>query len=424
MTPLLVGLKVLAAENKSAKSQREASGRPPRCRMPRGTRSTKTPYRRRTAKDDEYLRAAHATTPREEIARHLGRTRTAVTQRALKRFSLRKGPSRPRGQDWSRGAEGFLRAHDGGMRTREIAVAVRRTIPAVHCRAHVLGRTWRAIRGPNRPWTKEEEASLLEGHGRLSLEQLAKRLNRTPTAISSRALSPRWGAPARQSSRRVWNPVDDTFLRSTYGRLDTKSVCRTLGGAASSTYSRAKKLGLARPTERAPRRDWSDEEDSLRRALHGKVRPGEVAIELGRTRPSLHHRAAHPGLASRVRSPEWSRRQSLPRTARPFHALQNPVGVGYVAGIVDGEGSIIGPPRFTVQMNLTTKEVIDRPWRLCGGTVTGPYEHRSGRSQICKPQYHWTVSSAENVCRLMKVLMPFLIVKKEKARDVTQFLEK
>jgi len=72
---------------------------------------------------------------------------------------------------------------------------------------------------------------------------------------------------------------------------------------------------------------------------------------------------------------------------------------------------------------MTSKEAIDRLHSLCGGTATGPYENRSGKSLVCKPQYHWTVSSAENAFRILKDLLPYLVVKKEKAEEVLRFLE-
>lgn len=173
-----------------------------------------------------------------------------------------------------------------------------------------------------------------------------------------------------------------------------------------------------------PPKDWTTAEDEVLRATYGNVRPVEVARKLGRTRASVYHRADRLGLMSTVRSPEFLRRQSLPRTARPFAGLSGPLDIGYVAGIIDGEGSVIGPPNFAIRVSMTTQEVIHHLWKLCGGSVTGPYAQRSGRSEVCKPQYHWTISSADNVHRLLKTLLPYLIVKREKAEEVIRVLEK
>lgn len=377
-----------------------------------------------TAEEDEYLRASFGTAPSSEIARHLGRTRSAVAQRALKVLLLPRKGVRPSGAKWEPGSDAFLQSNYGGIHTKEIAATLHRTVSAVHSRAHILHLTRRTIRGPRRPWSVEDERYVLEIYGKVSRAELEKQLNRTPAAISARASRPRWGLAAPRRSRNDWSPMEDAVLRSGYGKTPIQSISHALGRTMCSIYSRAHKLGLTRPTTMASRRDWTSEEDNCLRAMYGKVRPEEIARKIGRTRPAVYHRAERLGLVSVVRSPEFLRRQSLPRTARPFPGLSNPLDIGYVAGIVDGEGSIVGAPKVTIQVSMTTKEVIDHLWNLCGGTITGPYERRSGRSEICKPQYHWTISSAENAYQLLKILLPYLIVKKEKAEEVIRLLER
>lgn len=377
-----------------------------------------------TPEDDDYLRASFEITSSGEIARRLGRTRSAVGQRASKVLQLRRRPSRPRGADWEPDATAYLRANYGGMRTKEIADNLRRTASAIHSRACKLGLTRGTVRGPNRPWTPEGEGYVLQNYRKLPTELIAQQLNRTPHAITGRALSPRWGAAARIRSRKIWTSTEDAALQSAYGKCPTQSIGQVLGRTAGSVHSRAHKMGLTRPLTKAPPRVWTGAEDDLLRTAYGQVRPMEIAKKLGRSRASVYHRAEHLGLFSAVGSPEFLRRQSLPRTARPFVGLPNPLDIGYVAGIIDGEGSVLGPPKITVQVSMTTPEVIHRLQDLCGGSVTGPYEQRSGTTEVCKPQYHWTVSSADNAYRLLKALLPYLIVKKEKAEEVIRILEK
>jgi len=380
--------------------------------------------RRWTREEDEYLRATFKTTRAREIAVRLGRTRSGVAQRALRVLLLPRKGARPSGVKWALEADAFLHANYGMVRSREIAATLHRTVNAVHDRAHRLHLTRRTVRGPNRAWSVEDEQYVRENYGKVSREEIAKWLNRTPAAVSTRAGSPHWGPAPQRRSRKDWDPVEDAVLRESYGKTPTQTIGRALGRTVSSVHSRAHKLGLARPTPMTSRQAWATDEDDLLRAMYGKIRPGEISRKIGRTRPSVHHRAERLGLKSVIGSPEFLRRQSLPRTARPFPGLSNALDIGYVAGIVDGEGSILGPPKFTIQVSMTTKEVIDHLYNLCGGSVTGPSEQRSGRSEVCKPQYHWTISSAENVYQILKILLPYLIVKKDKAESVVSFLER
>lgn len=374
--------------------------------------------------DDQRLGETFFSASPEDVARKLGRTRSAVVQRAVKVHRLLRGKSRPRGATWTPKAMAFLRANYGVIPVREIGETLHRSVPAIHSRAHVLGLPEQALRGSNRLWTMEDERYVLANYGKLPTELLARQVNRTPVAVTSRALNPRWGAATRRRARKAWAPAEDALLHSAYRKLPTSSICRTLGRTTESIHGRARKLGLTRPTNKLPPRQWTGAEDEVLRNTYGRVRPSEIGAKLARTRGSVYHRAERLGLFSQLGSPEFLRRQSLPRTARPFKGLTNPTEIGYVAGILDGEGSLIGPPRFAVQVSMTTREVIERLTELCGGSMTGPYEQRSGKSEQCKPQYHWTISSSENAYRLLKALLPYLIVKKEKAEQVIGALEK
>jgi len=380
--------------------------------------------RRWTKGEDEYVRAAFKTTRAREIAVRLGRTRSGVAQRALRILQLPRKGARPQGVKWPPEADAFLRTNYGTVRTKEIAATLHRTVNAIHDRAHILRLTRRTVRGPNRPWSVQDEQYVRANYGKVSRDEIAKWLNRTPAAVSCRTGSPRWGPAPQRRPRRVWNSAEDAVLRERYGRVPTQAIVGSLGKTLSSIHCRAHKLGLARPTQMTIRRAWATAEDELLRAMYGKIRPEEIARKIGRSRLSVYHRAEHLRLKSVRGSPEFLRRQSLPRTARPFPGLSNALDIGYVAGIIDGEGSIIGPPKFAIQVSMTTEEVIDHLHNLCGGSMTGPYEQRSGRSEVCKPQYHWTISSAENVYQILRILLPYLIVKKQKAESVISFLER
>jgi hypothetical protein len=377
-----------------------------------------------TPEEDGYLRMTFRKVSTREIAARLCRTRAAVYQRALKVLLLPKTREHPAGMKWELAGDTFLRENYGRIPTKQVASALGRTVRSIHSRARTLHLTRITVRGPNRPWTEDDERYLLANCGSMAVKEIASRLNRTSAAVHQRASFPRWGAKAATRPRRNWLDTEDEVLRAGYRRVPTRSIAQALNRTVSSVNVRACVLGLTRHFARSPPRAWTRDEDEFLRASYGRVRPAEMAKKLGRTRASVYHRAALLELTSIAGSPEFLRRQSLPRTAQPFAGLANPVDLGYVAGILDGEGSIVGPPRITLQVSMTTKEVIERLHSLCGGSITGPYENRSGRSEVCQPQYHWTVSSAESAYRILNVLLPHLIVKREKAEMAIQFLKR
>lgn len=377
-----------------------------------------------TQSEDNYLREAFRTVDIGEIARHLRRTQSAVYQRALNTLQLERIIHRSRGPRWDARDEELLKQSYGKTPTKQLAAALGRSTPSVHARASLLRFARTTTRRPNIPWTEVDERSLLANYGRSTLTEIASMLNRTPVAVRQRLYKPRWGVKPRVRHRSVWSTRDDELLRANYNRIPARSLARELNRTVPSVVNRAHTLGLTRHVDMGPRRVWTKSEDELLRSEYGKSRPAEIAKRLGRTRPSVYHRAKFLGFAVGRSSPEFRRRHSLPRSASPFPGFSNQLDVGYVAGIIDGEGSLTRPPHVTLQVSMTTQEVIKHLHRLCGGSVTGPYLYRSGRSEVCLPQYHWTVSSADNVYRILKVLLPYLIVKREKAEIVLQFLEK
>jgi len=169
---------------------------------------------------------------------------------------------------------------------------------------------------------------------------------------------------------------------------------------------------------------WTVEDDKYIREWYGKIRPREMVSHLNRTRAGLYHRAEILGLTSTLMSGEFLRRQSLPRTAIPFKGFTNDLDKGYVAGIIDGEGSICKPPKIVVAVATTTKPLIDHVYNICGGSTSGPYLYRSGYGkENCKPQYKWSMTAMTDVYEFLKAMRPYLIIKYKEAEIGMKYLE-
>ncbi len=226
---------------------------------------------------------------------------------------------------------------------------------------------------------------------------------------------------------RSWTTKELRHLRDRYGKESAKAISHELGRTIGAVYSLAHNAGFSRPPFKIPVRVWSAEDDGILLALYGTWKPSELANELGRTVGSVHHRAEELSLFSSRSSPEFRRRQSLPRKGRPFTGLPEPTAAGYVAGIIDGEGSILGPPRITVSVTTTTEPLALALREMVGGTVSGPYlyaSHKRFGDRLCrlKPQYHWNFSSQYQVYLLLKRLRPYLVVKRSEAdRGISYF---
>lgn len=227
---------------------------------------------------------------------------------------------------------------------------------------------------------------------------------------------------------RRWTAEELDYLRTRYTTESATAISRELGRSVGAVYAVAHSVGVSRPTPKVPVRMWSPEEDGVLLELYGTLRSCELATELGRTVGSVHHRAEELGLCSPRWSPEFRRRQSLPRKGRPFTGLVEPAAAGYAAGIIDGEGSILAPPRITVSVTTTTEALALALADMVGGSVSGPYlyaRHKRFGDRVCclKPQYHWNFSSQYEVYLLLKRVRPYLVVKRSEADRAIAYFE-
>lgn len=98
--------------------------------------------------------------------------------------------------------------------------------------------------------------------------------------------------------------------------------------------------------------------------------------------------------------------------------------VGYLAGLVDGEGSIITTKEGVIlQVVNTNKPVIDFLSVTFGGNVTsvdhGKYPNRGQRKTL----YMWRHTRRRDALALIRAIELYLVIKKAKARDAIVRLE-
>lgn len=275
-----------------------------------------------------------------------------------------------------------------------------------------------------RRWTPSEDRWLRKNFGKHTIPEIARILGRTPYAVETHA-----GGIGLKRPYRIWTPDMVDYLRDTCHRFPGPDLARGLNVSLAAVYSKAMVLGITKhQSKHVSPHLWTSTEDSIISSNYGEIRPSEIAWILGRTRASVYHRIDRLGLASGVGTPEYLRRQALPRTAHPFTESDDPAVLGYVAGIIDGEGAILQSPHLSLSVTTTTKELAVALQTMVGGSVAGPYRYGKtkmfGRRRCrVKPQYHWNFSAKYHVYMLLKALRPFLVVKAKAAQQAIAYFE-
>ncbi|MEK6906531.1 MAG: LAGLIDADG family homing endonuclease [Nanoarchaeota archaeon] len=95
----------------------------------------------------------------------------------------------------------------------------------------------------------------------------------------------------------------------------------------------------------------------------------------------------------------------------------------YLAGFIDGEGSIIiSPPRIRLYISNTNREVLEkiRNFVNCGKV----YEiNMKNRNKKWNNQYCWTICSHKDVLKILINLRGKLVVKKEVCEKAIIYIE-
>lgn len=129
-------------------------------------------------------------------------------------------------------------------------------------------------------------------------------------------------------------------------------------------------------------------------------------------------------------------RDEIDRLVEILRQTIDPVDLGWIAGVVDGEGTITISPRsrtdntcvnngwqVSVRVANTDKRMIDKLdalTRLISGSAGYVQEKRPNR---CKRQYYWMVA-ARKALIFLKLIEPYLVVKREQARIAIEMQER
>jgi hypothetical protein len=206
------------------------------------------PSRAYSAGEDVAIRATFSELgDMQELSRRLGRSPGALRLRAVN-LGLYRPVRRPR---WSASEDAAVRdGYDRGLCCREIARGLPGRTPAgVAARARKLGLTTHARR-----WTAADDERLRVLAGRYNLDELARRLGRTPDALRQRAAKLRLVLPADRPLRRGgarWTAAEDDLLRMHAG-LNPAILGTLLGRSDRAVTLRLSKLGLRVGRERSP----------------------------------------------------------------------------------------------------------------------------------------------------------------------------
>jgi hypothetical protein len=156
---------------------------------------------------------------------------------------------------------------------------------------------------------------------------------------------------------------------------------------------------------------WTREEDEFLRQNYSKLSRKEILEKLhGRTWSSIEHRASRLGL---IKNP--------PKTINPLTEGEK----GYIAGIIDGEGSLgiaKHSTRLTPYLEICNTKADFISWlrdKMGLGYITQYIPKKASYNN----SYLFSLIRAEEIIQVLDAVEPYLVIKKKHAELLKEFCQ-
>ncbi len=211
------------------------------------------------------------------------------------------------------------------------------------------------------------------------------------------------------------------YCEKTYNVHD---IAKILNRSYNAVKTQALRLGLRRPENYHVVR-WTYEMDEVLRREYATTPTNEIAKKLNMTLYSVYHRARNIGLNKKI-----TRHSMLGEWFSPEIEKVKSDVVAYIAGILDGEGSILigrNPKRnlYTPVMQFvnTNEGLLDYIAQKIGGAKYYEYKRKKKRARDKKDCYYLKIRQTNKVKTLCETFLPYLIVKKKQAKLMLKFCD-
>jgi hypothetical protein len=248
-------------------------------------------------------------------------------------------------------------------------------------------------------WTKDEDNLIIKNTS-LGLKQLQQLLpNRTESSIHARKVVLRKKNPELVPSNAAkWTDEEDKILLENYDIMQMKDICehylqnRTIRAARKRGLDLKKRFNL--PNKR---NQWTREEDVYLMENYGKIKTGDILINLSnRTIEDIHYRVQKLGVRG---TPGLSRSFAVNDSFFDEPNLEN----CYWAGFIAADGCISRKNRVALALGEYDKEAIDNlKEKLCFSGPIHKVKCLNKRTNHIVYRYDIVVSSNNIVNKLQE----------------------
>lgn len=221
---------------------------------------------------------------------------------------------------------------------------------------------------------------------------------------------------------RPWNIHEDEFLKDNYGKVPPRFIAKQLNRSASSVMHRAFNLGIhGTRASHVRNKTWTNEEERLLIENYSKMDWSELSNLTGHTRHAIRNRASKLGVPRDLEIPDIT-----------------DLDAAYLAGLIDGEGSIminchhtgllVSGTMVKVSISSTSLELLSevRDFFLLQAENQKPPElvhyHNAAAKPNHKTGYLLGIGGKNRTKKVLERLLPYLRLKKPQAEVALEYL--
>lgn len=255
-------------------------------------------------------------------------------------------------------------------------------------------------------WSTGEVAYLMDNYRTSKYKDIGAVLGRTKSSVSWKVSC--LGLRKNSVKRWKWTEFEDDFLKENYKSKLRKDIAKILGRTTYSVVERVRKLGIKKY------RKWTEKEISYLKKNYTKMTANKIGKEICRKTNEITSKAHVLGIKKFIIS-------------EPMLTRLTEIQLSYLAGIIDGEGSILlcksrHGLRPCISLCMTDKETIQTIVRWLKSSKIHIHECKPQReNQRCKFVFRIEIRRINEVLGLLIALFPYLITKKERAHLLMEF---
>jgi biotin operon repressor len=223
-----------------------------------------------------------------------------------------------------------------------------------------------------------------------------------------------------------WSSEEIAFLEANYQKLTYKEIAEKLGRSENAVACKLSQLKLKKE------RRWTAEEIEFLKQNYIRLSVKEIAEKLGRTLEAVRAMAKRLKITRPI---EFIKNRSLIKTQELVSRLSEREK-GYIAGLVDGEGTItiqirevlhnkkkdfhLCPLLLVSNSNRTVMEWLKE--KLGGKTIVDRYTRRDKKLGFRKIYYTFEMRG-KRILPVLEAICPSLQIKREQCEAVIQFIK-